>query len=38
MSTCCGIPPITLLGSEEDWVALLTRAEGLGKLMTAEVI
>jgi hypothetical protein len=34
MSTCCGIPNITLLGSEEDWVAVRTRAEALGELMT----
>ena len=34
MSTMCGIPGITLLGLEEDWVALRARAEDLGKLMT----
>jgi hypothetical protein len=33
MSTCCGIPEITLLGSEQDWIALRQRAEALGKLM-----
>eukprot|EP00584_Thalassiosira_punctigera_P000146 CAMPEP_0172535634 /NCGR_PEP_ID=MMETSP1067-20121228/7551_1 /TAXON_ID=265564 ORGANISM="Thalassiosira punctigera, Strain Tpunct2005C2" /NCGR_SAMPLE_ID=MMETSP1067 /ASSEMBLY_ACC=CAM_ASM_000444 /LENGTH=533 /DNA_ID=CAMNT_0013320573 /DNA_START=75 /DNA_END=1676 /DNA_ORIENTATION=- len=37
MSTLCGIPSITLLGSEEDWVALRARAEDLGRLMTREV-
>ena len=35
--TMCGIPNNTLLGSENDWVSLRARAEGLGKLMTAEV-
>jgi hypothetical protein len=34
ISTSCGIPNITLLGSEEDWVALRARAESLGDLMT----
>jgi len=34
MSTCCGIPTITLLGSEEDWTALRERAENLANLMT----
>ena len=34
MKTCCGIPNITMLGLEEDWVALRTRAEDLGELMT----
>jgi hypothetical protein len=33
MGTCCGIPKITLLGSEEDWVSLRARAEALGGLM-----
>mmetsp|Transcript_15729 Transcript_15729/g.33260 ORF Transcript_15729/g.33260 Transcript_15729/m.33260 type:complete len:229 (-) Transcript_15729:443-1129(-) len=32
MSTLCGIPRITLLGSEQDWVALC--AEELDKLMS----
>mmetsp|Transcript_5438 Transcript_5438/g.8622 ORF Transcript_5438/g.8622 Transcript_5438/m.8622 type:complete len:544 (-) Transcript_5438:103-1734(-) len=34
MSTRCGIPRITLLGSEADWAALRSRAESLGNLMT----
>jgi len=33
MSTCCGIPSITLLGTEEDWVSLRNRTEELGKVM-----
>mmetsp|Transcript_10008 Transcript_10008/g.16622 ORF Transcript_10008/g.16622 Transcript_10008/m.16622 type:complete len:521 (-) Transcript_10008:180-1742(-) len=33
MHTLCGIPKITLLGSEEDWVSLRARAEQLGALM-----
>jgi len=33
MSTCCGIPEITLRGSEADWLALRKRAEELGELM-----
>jgi hypothetical protein len=33
MSTLCGIPNITLTGTEEDWVALRNRTEALGKLM-----
>lgn len=37
MSTLCGIPRITLLGSEADWVTLRARAEDLGKLMTPKV-
>ncbi|KAL7574173.1 hypothetical protein ACA910_014851 [Epithemia clementina (nom. ined.)] len=36
MSTGCGIPAITLLGEEQDWVALRARAEHLGSLMTPE--
>ena len=31
--TMCGIPNITLLGTEEDWVALRSRTEKLGSLM-----
>jgi len=34
--TLCGIPCVTLLGSEEDWVALRARAEELGQLMMPE--
>jgi hypothetical protein len=34
MSTACGIPNITLAGTEDDWVALRTRTEELGRLMT----
>mmetsp|Transcript_23552 Transcript_23552/g.40192 ORF Transcript_23552/g.40192 Transcript_23552/m.40192 type:complete len:546 (-) Transcript_23552:251-1888(-) len=37
MSTCCGIPNITLFGSESDWTALRARAENLGNLMTPAV-
>jgi len=33
MTTMCGIPEITLRGSEEDWAALRRRAEALGELM-----
>lgn len=33
MRTRCGIPNITLLGTEADWVSLRKRAEDLGKLM-----
>eukprot|EP00551_Chaetoceros_affinis_P000882 CAMPEP_0203637664 /NCGR_PEP_ID=MMETSP0088-20131115/3926_1 /ASSEMBLY_ACC=CAM_ASM_001087 /TAXON_ID=426623 /ORGANISM="Chaetoceros affinis, Strain CCMP159" /LENGTH=548 /DNA_ID=CAMNT_0050492151 /DNA_START=9 /DNA_END=1652 /DNA_ORIENTATION=+ len=33
MRTRCGIPNITLLGTEEDWVSLRNRTEALGKLM-----
>lgn len=33
MVTFCGIPEITLLGSDEDWVALRQRSEALGELM-----
>jgi len=33
MDTLCGIPEITLRGSEEDWAALRQRAEALGELM-----
>ena len=36
MYTCCGIPNITLLGKEQDWVALRARAEHLGSLMLPE--
>jgi len=36
MRTACGIPNITLLGTEEDWVALRSRTESLGKLMKEE--
>ncbi|CAB9517953.1 expressed unknown protein [Seminavis robusta] len=36
MRTCCGIPEITLLGTEDDWVQLRARAEHLGSLMTPE--
>ncbi len=31
--TRCGIPNITLLGTEGDWVSLRNRTEALGKLM-----
>jgi hypothetical protein len=34
MCTTCGIPNITLRGTEEDWVALRKRTEELGNLMT----
>lgn len=34
LTTECGIPEFTLLGTEEDWVSLRARAEGLGALMT----
>ena len=34
--TECGIPNITLLGKEQDWVALHARAEHLGSLMLPE--
>ena len=33
METRCGIPSISLLGSEQDWTALRARAEELGNLM-----
>jgi len=33
MRTKCGIPSITLTGTEEDWVSLRTRTEALGKVM-----
>jgi len=33
MTTRCGIPNITLLGTEEDWISLRNRTEALGKLM-----
>ena len=33
MTTMCGIPEITLLGTEQDWMTLRQRAETLGKLM-----
>jgi hypothetical protein len=33
MSTCCGIPCITLLGTEQDWVSLRNRAQDLSLLM-----
>jgi len=36
MQTECGIPEITLLGTEQDWIALRQRAETLGKLMMPE--
>ena len=36
MRTMCGIPSITLLGTEQDWASLVTRAEALGELMTPE--
>merc|ERR1712086_585368 len=36
MSTCCGIPSISLLGELSDWVSLRERAEALGSLMTAD--
>jgi hypothetical protein len=36
MSTLCGIPNVTLLGSEADWLAVRSRAEALGELMTPE--
>ncbi|CAB9500082.1 expressed unknown protein [Seminavis robusta] len=36
MRTMCGIPHITLLGTERDWVQLRARAEHLGSLMTEE--
>ena len=36
MRTMCGIPSITLLGTEQDWVALAQRAEALGEMMTPE--
>lgn len=36
MSTKCGIPNITLLGTEGDWVLLRERAEQLGSLMLPE--
>jgi len=34
--TMCGIPNITLLGTQEDWVDLRMRAEKLGDLMMPE--
>mmetsp|Transcript_3673 Transcript_3673/g.8147 ORF Transcript_3673/g.8147 Transcript_3673/m.8147 type:complete len:517 (+) Transcript_3673:142-1692(+) len=37
MCTMCGIPSVTLLGTEQDWVSLRARAEELGKLMTPTV-
>lgn len=37
MTTMCGIPSITLLGSEQDWVSLRARAKDLGKLMTPDI-
>jgi len=33
MSTCCGIPHISLRGDRDDWVAIRQRAEQLGSLM-----
>ncbi|CAB9526290.1 unknown protein [Seminavis robusta] len=36
MGTRCGIPQITLLGTDDDWVELRARAEHLGRLMTKE--
>lgn len=36
MTTLCGIPEITLLGTESDWVALRERAVTLGNLMLPE--
>jgi Domain of unknown function (DUF4419) len=33
MRTMCGIPEITLLGTEDDWIALRSRTEALGKRM-----
>lgn len=33
MRTLCGIPTISLLGTESDCVSLRARAEGLSKLM-----
>jgi len=37
MMTMCGIPYITLLGTEQDWATLRSRAEDLGNLMTPEI-
>mmetsp|Transcript_18420 Transcript_18420/g.53105 ORF Transcript_18420/g.53105 Transcript_18420/m.53105 type:complete len:196 (-) Transcript_18420:348-935(-) len=34
MRTLCGIPSVTLLGTEEDWAGLRTKAEALSNLMT----
>merc|ERR1712176_808943 len=36
MTTGCGIPKVTLLGTEEDWVNLRNRAEALSPLMKPE--
>lgn len=36
MRTTCGIPAVTLLGTEADWVSVRKRAEDLGKLMLPE--
>ena len=36
MSTCCGIPSITVRGTEEDWVSLRNRTEILGELRQKE--
>ena len=33
MSTYCGIPSITVRGTEEDWVSLRNRTDALGELM-----
>jgi len=36
MSTLCGIPKVTLLGTAEDWTNLRNRAEALSPLMKPE--
>lgn len=36
MSTRCGIPDVTLLGSQDDWTALRARTERLGEMMLPE--
>mmetsp|Transcript_32342 Transcript_32342/g.54816 ORF Transcript_32342/g.54816 Transcript_32342/m.54816 type:complete len:520 (+) Transcript_32342:164-1723(+) len=36
METFCGIPSVRLEGKLDDWRSLRSRAEALGKLMTAE--
>ena len=37
MLTRCGIPEISLFGTEEDWVSLRNRTEALGKLVKEDL-
>lgn len=36
MTTCCGIPEVSLLGTLADWQAVRARTEQLGKLMVPD--